>query len=160
MNSQVFNNLDKLDLDILGILIKDCKTPYLEIARMCHVSGGTIHVRMKKMEDMGILLGYNLSLDLTKLGFDICCFVAIYTDSTSYIQDVINDLQNINEITELHVTTGDFEILTKVICKNIEHLQDMLVNKINKIKGINRTNTFISLIQKINRNVLLGNIIF
>ena len=44
--------LDDLDLQILDILIKDCRTPYLEIARMCHVSGGTIHVRMKKMEDL------------------------------------------------------------------------------------------------------------
>ena len=45
-------HLDELDLQILDILIKDCRTPYLEIARICHVSGGTIHVRMKKMEDL------------------------------------------------------------------------------------------------------------
>ena len=44
--------LDDLDLQILDILIKDCRTPYLEIARMCHVSGGTIHVRIKKMEEL------------------------------------------------------------------------------------------------------------
>lgn len=156
MNSQVFDNLDKLDLDILDILIKDCKTPYLEIARMCHVSGGTIHVRMKKMEDMGILLGYNLVLDLPKLGFDVCCFVGIYTDNASSMPDIINELQIINEITELHITTGDFEILIKLICKNISHLQDILVNKINVIKGIHRTNTFISLSQKINRNLILN----
>ena len=49
--------LDELDLQILELLIKDCRTPYLEIARICHVSGGTIHVRMKKMEDMGIIKG-------------------------------------------------------------------------------------------------------
>ena len=47
--------LDDLDLQILDILIKDCRTPYLEIARMCHVSGGTIHVRMKKMEELNII---------------------------------------------------------------------------------------------------------
>ncbi len=41
-------HLDELDLQILDLLIKDCRTPYLEIARICHVSGGTIHVRMKK----------------------------------------------------------------------------------------------------------------
>ncbi|MGL4989795.1 MAG: Lrp/AsnC family transcriptional regulator, partial [Sarcina sp.] len=50
-------HLDELDLQILDILIKDCRTPYLEIARICHVSGGTIHVRMKKMEDLGIIKG-------------------------------------------------------------------------------------------------------
>ena len=156
MNSQIFNNLDKLDLDILDILIKDCKTPYLEIARMCHVSGGTIHVRMKKMEDLGILLGYNLLLDLPKLGFDVCCFVGIFTNGASSLPEIIKEMQKINEIVELHLTTGDFEIFIKVICRNITHLQDILINHINKIRGIHRTNTFISLSQKINRNIILN----
>lgn len=156
MNSQIFNNLDKLDLDILDILIKDCKTPYLEIARMCHVSGGTIHVRMKKMEDLGILLGYNLLLDLPKLGFDVCCFVGIFTNGASSLSEIIKEMQKINEIVELHLTTGDFEIFIKVICRNITHLQDILINHINKIKGIHITNTFISLSQKINRNIILN----
>jgi Lrp/AsnC family transcriptional regulator for asnA, asnC and gidA len=62
------NNLDELDLQILSLLIKDCRTPYLEIARICHVSGGTIHVRMKKMEDMGIIKGSRILLNLPKLG--------------------------------------------------------------------------------------------
>lgn len=156
MDSQIFNNLDKLDLDILDILIKDCKTPYLEIARLCHVSGGTIHVRMKKMEDLGILLGYNLLLDLPKLGFDVCCFVGIFTNNASSIPEIIEELHKINEIIELHLTTGDFEILIKVICKNIAHLQDILINHINIIKGIHKTKTFISLSQKINRTIVLN----
>ncbi len=156
MNPQIFNSLDKLDIDILDILIKDCKTPYLEIARMCHVSGGTIHVRMKKMEDLGILMGYNLLLNLPKLGFDVCCFVGVYTNSTMSLLEILNELQKINEIVELHLTTGEFEILIKVICKNIEHLQSILINNINTIKGIHRTNTFISLSQKINRNIVLS----
>lgn len=152
---QVFNNLDKLDLDILDILVKDCKKPYLEIARMCHVSGGTIHVRMKKMEDMGIIIGHNLLLNLPKLGFDVCCFIGIFTDNASSLTDIIKEIQKINEVTELHLTTGDFEILIKIVCKNISHLQDILINKINKVNGVHRTNTFISLGQRINRNIVL-----
>ena len=69
--------LDDLDLQILDILIKDCRTPYLEIARLCHVSGGTIHVRMKKMEELGIIKGTKILLNLPKLGYDVCCFVGI-----------------------------------------------------------------------------------
>lgn len=155
MDKQIFNNLDKLDLNILDILIKDCKKPYLEIARLCHVSGGTIHVRMKKMEDMGIILGYNLLLDLPKLGFDVCCFVGIITDNKSSLNKIINEMQKINEVLELHLTTGNFEILIKLICKNILHLQEILVNKISKINGIHTTNTFISLGQKINKNIII-----
>ena len=51
------SGLDDLDLQILDILLKDSRTPFLEIARNCHVSGGTIHVRMKKMQDMNIIKG-------------------------------------------------------------------------------------------------------
>lgn len=75
-------HLDELDLQILDILIKDCSTPYLEIARICHVSGGTIHVRMKKMEDLGIIKGTRILLNLPKLGYDVTCFVGIHVNST------------------------------------------------------------------------------
>lgn len=156
MNDNVLNNLDKLDYDILNILIKDCKTPYLEIARMCHVSGGTIHVRIKKMEDLGILKGYSLTLDLPKLGFDVCCFVGICIDVSSSLPEVIKQMEKINEIVELHFTTGDFEILVKLICKNINHLQNLLVDKIHLIKGVQRTNTFISLSQSITRTITIN----
>ena len=66
------SQLDDLDLQILDILIKDSRTPYLEIARICHVSGGTIHVRMKKMEDLGIIKGTKILLNMPKLGYDVC----------------------------------------------------------------------------------------
>lgn len=147
--------LDELDLQILDILIKDCRTPYLEIARMCHVSGGTIHVRMKKMEDMGIIKGTRIILNLPKLGYDVCCFVGVYVDKTSSFDSVIEEMQKISEVVELHLTTGDYSVFAKVICKNIADLQEILMNKINTISGIQRTDTFISLSQPIDRNITL-----
>lgn len=148
-------HLDELDLQILDILIKDARTPYLEIARVCHVSGGTIHVRMKKMEDLGIIRGTKILLDMPKLGYDVCCFVGIYLDKASSFSAAIDDLSKIKEIVELHYTTGDYSIFSKVICKNIAHLQDVLLNSINVIKGVQRTDTLISLSQPIDRNIQL-----
>ncbi|OPJ62463.1 Lrp/AsnC ligand binding domain-containing protein [Clostridium oryzae] len=151
----IYNNpqLDELDYQILEILIKDSRTPYLEIARMCHVSGGTIHVRMKKMEDMGIIKGTKLLIDTSKLGYDICCFLGIYLDKSSSISYVLEEMKKIKEIVELHYTTGDYSIFAKVICKSIAHLQDLLMNKVHIINGIQRTDTFISLSQPIDRNI-------
>ncbi|MEW8957226.1 Lrp/AsnC ligand binding domain-containing protein [Clostridium sp.] len=149
------SQLDDLDLQILDILIKDSRTPYLEIARICHVSGGTIHVRMKKMEDLGIIKGTKILLDMPKLGYDVCCFVGIYIDKASSYPGVIESMTEIKEVVELHYTTGDYSIFAKVICKNISDLQDVLMNRINIIEGIQRTNTFISLSQPIDRNVRL-----
>lgn len=147
--------LDELDLQILDLLIKDCRTPYLEIARICHVSGGTIHVRMKKMEDMGLIKGSRILLDLPKLGYDVCCYVGIYVDKTSSFNSVFDEMSKIKEVVELHLTTGNYSMFAKVVCKNIADLQDLLMNKINNIVGIQRTDTFISLTQPIDRNISL-----
>lgn len=147
--------LDELDLQILDLLIKDCRTPYLEIARICHVSGGTIHVRMKKMEDLGIIKGTRILLNLPKLGYDVCCFVGIYVDKASSFQNVFDELNKIKEVVEVHLTTGDYSVFTKVVCKNIADLQDILLNKINPIQGIQRTDTIISLTQPIDRNITI-----
>ncbi|SHI97067.1 transcriptional regulator, AsnC family [Clostridium cavendishii DSM 21758] len=147
--------LDELDLQILDILIKDCRTPYLEIARICHVSGGTIHVRMKKMEDLGIIKGTRILLNLSKLGYDVCCFVGIHVDKTSSYTSVFEELSKIKEVVELHLITGEYSVFAKVICKNITDLQDLLMNKINVIQGIKKTDTFISLSQPIDRNIQL-----
>lgn len=147
--------LDELDLQILDLLIKDCRTPYLEIARICHVSGGTIHVRMKKMEELGIIKGTRILLNLPKLGYDVCCFVGIYVDKASSFQTVFDELANIKEVVELHLTTGEYSVFAKVICKNISDLQDILLNKINPIEGIQRTDTIISLNQPIDRNITI-----
>ncbi|HEY5525144.1 MAG TPA: Lrp/AsnC ligand binding domain-containing protein [Clostridium sp.] len=155
MSDNVTSQLDELDLQILDLLIKDCRTPYLEIARICHVSGGTIHVRMKKMEDLGIIKGSRILLDLAKLGYDVCCYVGIYVDKTSSFQSVFDEMKKINEIVELHLTTGSYSMFAKVISKNIKDLQNILLEKINNISGIQRTDTFISLSQPIDRNIEL-----
>ncbi|NLB22101.1 MAG: winged helix-turn-helix transcriptional regulator [Clostridium sp.] len=148
-------SLDDLDLQILDILIKDARTPYLEIARICHVSGGTIHVRMKKMEDMGIIKGTKILLDMSKLGYDVCCFIGVYLDKTSSFQEAVEEMGKIKEIVELHYTTGGYTLFAKVICKNISHLQELLLGSINLIQGVQRTDTFISLSQPVDRNVRL-----
>ncbi|MDD6794436.1 MAG: Lrp/AsnC ligand binding domain-containing protein [Clostridiaceae bacterium] len=155
MADNVTSQLDELDFQILDLLIKDCRTPYLEIARICHVSGGTIHVRMKKMEDLGIIKGSRILLNLSKLGYDVCCYVGIYVDKTSSFHSVIEELNKITEVVELHLTTGDYSMFAKVISRNISDLQNTLLDKINNIPGIQRTHTFISLSEPIDRNISL-----
>ncbi|SKA83999.1 Lrp/AsnC family transcriptional regulator, regulator for asnA, asnC and gidA [Clostridium sp. USBA 49] len=145
--------LDDLDLQILSILFNDSRTPFLEIARQCHVSGGTIHVRTKKMEEMGIIKGTKLLIDTSKLGYDICAFVGIKLVNCSSCEYVSEELKKINEIIEIHCITGDFSILFKIICKDISHLHELLTNKIQTIKGIQSTSIFISLDQIVDRNI-------
>ena len=149
------SGLDDLDYQILNVLIKDSRIPYLEIARQFHVSGGTIHVRMNKMQDMGLIKGARLIVDTSKLGYDVCCFIGIFLDKASSYLDVLEQLKEIKEIVELHYTTGAYSIFIKVMCKNISDLQDLLINRLQVISGVQSTDTFITLSQPIDRNITL-----
>ena len=149
------SGLDELDYQILEILIEDSRTPYLEIARQCHVSGGTIHVRMNKMQEMGLIKGTKLIIDTSKLGYDVCCFIGIFLDKASSYPEVLEQLREIKEIVELHYTTGAYSIFIKVICKSIPNLQDLLMNRLQIIPGVQSTDTFITLSQPIDRNISL-----
>lgn len=151
MNKPV--DIDDIDKQILALLMEDAKTPYTDIAKRIHVSGGTVHVRMKKLTDQGIVQGANLIIDHERLGYDICAFLGIYLNKSSLYEEVINGLSKIPEIVSAHYTTGVYSIFAKLICRDTNHLRDVLHDKIQSISGIQRTETFISLQESINRPV-------
>ena len=151
-------DIDDLDLKILGVLMKDAKTPYTEIGKMLFVSGGTIHVRMKKLQDLGIVKGAYLNIDHVLLGYDLSAFLGIYLKESSMYKSVITQLKDISEIVSAHYTTGVYSIFARVICKDTDHLREVLSSKIQKISGIQRTETFISLEESIQRPVSLESI--
>lgn len=134
--------------------MRNVKIPYTEIAKKLQVSGGTIHVRMKKLEESGIVNGYHLGVNPEKLGYDITAFLGIYLDKSSHYTSAIEGLNKINEIVSAHYTTGLYNIFTKVICRDTNHLRDVL-HAIQEIPGIQRTETFISLEAGIERNLFL-----
>jgi Lrp/AsnC family transcriptional regulator, regulator for asnA, asnC and gidA len=145
--------IDQLDRQILSKLIENANTPYTELAKQLYVSSGTIHVRMGKMEKMGLVKGATLKIDYHKLGYDITAFLGIYLDKSSLYDEVARQLEEIQEIVEAHYTTGLYSIFVKIRCRDTNHLRDILHDKIQKIVGIQRTETFIALDESINRPV-------
>lgn len=147
------NEIDQLDRQILAKLVEDGKTPYTDLAKQLFVSSGTIHVRMRKLEQMGIVKGATLVIDYAKLGYDVTAFLGIYLDKSSLYDEVAEHLKQIPEIVEANYTTGLYSIFARIICKDTNHLRLVLHDKIQKIPGIQRTETFISLEQSISRPV-------
>ena len=145
--------VDNVDLKILEILMQDAKKPYTEVAKKAFVSGGTVHVRMKKMEQMGIVKGSQLIVDFSKLGYDITAFLGIYLEKSSLYHEVASKLREIKEIVNIHYTTGSWSIFVRIHCKDTKHLREVLSEKIQKINGIERTETFISLEESFNRPI-------
>lgn len=146
-------DIDNVDLKILALLTEDAKMPYTEVAKKVFVSGGTVHVRMRKMEEMGIVKGTTLKMDYAKMGYDITAFLGIYLQRSSLYDEVIKKLMLIPEIVKIHYTTGNYNIFVKMHCKDTKHLKDVLHDKIQVVEGIERTETIISLEESLNRHI-------
>ncbi len=146
-------NVDKLDLQIIQEMLENAETPYAELGKKLFVSGGTIHVRIKKLEEFGIVRGKRLSVNIKKLGYDITAFIGIFLEKSSMYDAVAKELEKIPEIVRLNYTTGNYSMYAEVICKDIDQLRFVLHDELQKIKGIERTETLISLVESFNRSV-------
>ncbi|MEM9547568.1 MAG: Lrp/AsnC ligand binding domain-containing protein [Bacteroidota bacterium] len=152
------NKLDQTDYSILSILMMDAKTPYAELSSRLSISTGTVHARLKKMIDLGLINGTYLSVDHKRLGFDITAFLGIYLEKSDLYQQVSTELKKIPEVVSAHYTTGVYSIFAKVVCRDTEHLRNVLSHSIQSVKGIQRTETFISLHESINRPLIFDDI--
>lgn len=146
-------NIDKLDLSIIQEMLENAETPYAELGKKLFVSGGTIHVRIKKLEELGIVKGKRLKVNLNKLGYDITAFVGIFLEKSSLYDVVAKELEKIPEIIRLNYTTGNYSMYIEIVCKDINQLRKVLHDDLQKIKGIERTETLISLAESFNRSV-------
>jgi len=145
--------LDNLDRGILNALLENARTAYAELAKQFNVSPGTIHVRVEKMKQAGIILGTRVEIDPRRLGFDVCCFIGIILKSARDYPAALARLNALDEVVEAWYTTGHYSIFIKVMCRSIDALQQVLINKIQTIDEIQSTETLISLQNPIMRTI-------
>jgi Lrp/AsnC family transcriptional regulator for asnA, asnC and gidA len=131
----------------------DGDVSYADLGKKLFVSGGTVHVRIKKLQEAGIVKGYKLNVDFKKMGYDVIAFIGIYLEKSSLYDSVAKELQKIKEIVRVNYTTGNYSMFAEIVCRDIEQLRFVLHDELQKIKGIERTETFISLEESLNRTV-------
>jgi Lrp/AsnC family transcriptional regulator for asnA, asnC and gidA len=149
-------NLDKLDLQIIQEMMEDAEISYADLGKKLFVSGGTIHVRIKKLEELGVVKGKKLSVDLKELGYDVIAFIGIYLEKSSLYDSVAKELKKVSQIVRLNYTTGNYSMFAEIVCKDIQQLRYVLHDELQKIKGIERTETFISLEESLVRSVVVS----
>ena len=147
--------LDGIDKQILRMLMSNSRRPILEIAKNIGISGAAIHQRLRKLEKQNLILGSSIKINHKVLGFTTMAYIGIFLDRATNNLSVVNQLKEIPEILECHYTTGDWSVLTKLLCEDNEDLMEILTKKIQTIKGVSRTETYISLDQQINRQITL-----
>lgn len=150
-NWQENYEIDKLDRDIISLLMKDAMTPYTEIAQKLTVSPGTIHVRMRKLTAIGAVTGSTLLVNPAFFGLDMTAFLGIFLEKGSQYKTVIKELKKIPEVLEAYYTTGQYSIFAKISCRNTRHMREVLNDKIQVITGIQSTETLISLEESFKR---------
>ena len=151
--------LDEIDHQILDILIDNTRVPFTDIAKKLLISAGTVHVRVKKMEDAGIIKGSSLTLDYKKLGYSFIAYVGVFLQNTSQTKFVLERINEIPFVTVAHVTTGKFNIFCKIRARNTEHAKDVIF-MLDDIEGVYRTETMISLEESLNDKKRLMHDIF
>ncbi|HUH25852.1 MAG TPA: Lrp/AsnC ligand binding domain-containing protein, partial [Flavobacterium sp.] len=133
--------------------------PFTDIAKKLLISAGTVHVRVKKMEDAGIIQGSSLTLDYEKLGYSFIAYIGIFLSNTSQTQFVLERINDIPFVTVAHVTTGKYNVFCKIRAKNTRHAKEVIF-MIDDIDGVYRTESMISLEESINDKKRLMHTIF
>ena len=145
--------IDALDLKILKALQDNSRRPFQEIARDLNVSGGTVHVRVNKMKELGIIEGTRVMLNPTKLGYDVCAYVGVNLHNARDCDIVVEKIRDFLEIQEIHYTTGTYSMFLKVFAKTTKGLHHFLSEKLHSLPEIQSTETFISLDKPFEREV-------
>ena len=145
--------VDGIDKIIIKNLLQDARTPIQVIASVAGISGAAVHQRLKKLEKANVISGSQIILNPKILGFKTVAFIGVYLDKAIRNPEAVKQLKNIPEVIECHYTTGNWSIFAKLLCRDNEHLMELLNKNIQSVEGVSRTETFISLEEQINRQV-------
>ncbi len=138
-----YRNLDLLDKKILNLVADNARLPFLEVARMCNVSGAAIHQRISKMTKMGLIKGSKYVIDPEKLGYETCAYVGLYLKDPATFDDVVEKLKMIPEVTECHYTTGGYDMFIKLYARNNHDLLNIIHDRLQPL-GLARSETIVS----------------
>lgn len=147
--------IDTIDKKILNLLMENARMPFLEIARLCGVSGAAIHQRVNKLEEAGLFKGSKYIVEERALGYNTCAYIGVHFEKGSAYNSVVEAIKEIPEVVECHYTTGTYALFLKIYAKDNHHLMEILNHQIQQISGISSTETFISLEQSIQRQVIV-----
>ncbi|TKG95950.1 winged helix-turn-helix transcriptional regulator [Puteibacter caeruleilacunae] len=145
--------LDSIDHSILDIITKNARTPFKDVAEVCGVSRAAVHQRVNRMIEMGVITGSGYHINPKKIEFRTCTYMGIFLDKAALYTSVSERLRAIPEVVECHYTTGQYSMFIKLYARDNEHLKEILNEKLQKIKGIVRTDTIISLEETFKREV-------
>lgn len=137
------HQMDELDRNILSALSDNARLPLTEVAKRLKVSAGTVHLRFEKMCQLGIVKGAQLVFDREKIGRALTAYVGIIVKAGTG-EKVAAALTQREEVIEIHLPTGTYDLLVRVCASSVDGLH-IFLSDIQKIPGFDRSQTFVVL---------------
>jgi Lrp/AsnC family transcriptional regulator, regulator for asnA, asnC and gidA len=133
-----FSLLDDVNVQIIDILVKDSSTPFVEIAKQIGISDATVHLRVRRLIAAGIITKFTISVDNNLLGYDHLAFLRINI-KPGFADQVTEELSYLEEVLEIHEMHNRFDLFLKIRAKDLNHMRDIIENKIRMLPNIVET---------------------
>ena len=137
-------DLDDTDRAILRELQQNARTPFSEIARRIDMSSATVHDRVKRMEEEGVIRGYHAAVEPAALDLDIEAYVGLRLEQGG-AKAVLERLESVDAVQEVVLLTGEWDAMMHVVAESTEQLRELMFERLADIEGIDRTQTMIIL---------------
>lgn len=139
--------LDKIDLQILRLLQENSKITNLDLSKKIGLSPAPTLERVKKLEQSGIIKSYHAKVDAVAIGLNVRTFalVNLAWQKENALDNFLEKIRNIDEVTECYIITGDADFLMKIVCKDLPAYEQLLFKKLSQIEEIERIKTLMTL---------------
>lgn len=135
--------MDELDRRILKLLREDGRRPIAEIAREADVARATVHQRLDRLEERGVVAGASLDLDPEALGYPLRAFVFVEwrADRDRDQRNVAQQLAQVQGVARIHVVTGSEDFLVEALAPDMDHLGETIIEDLREVEGVGDTET-------------------
>ena len=137
-------SLDDTDRAILRELQRNARTPFSEIARRIDMSSATVHDRVKRLEEEGVIRGYHADVEPTAVGLDVEAVVG-FRIVQGRSEETLSRLEDLEEVQEILLTTGEWDALVQLVTPDTDGLRELMFDRIPDIDGIERSQTMVVL---------------
>lgn len=140
-------SIDRLDAELIRTLADNPRVGLLEVARQLGVARGTVSARLDKLVRRGVVTGFGPDVEPAAVGFPILAFVWLEI-TQGRLDEAVEQLRGVPELLEAHATSGDRDLLCRVVAKDPEHLQE-IVNTMVRTATVRRSTSHIALSHQI-----------
>lgn len=147
MSNQANHKFDSIDLRILRILQENSKITNLDLSKKIGLSPAPTLERVKKLENSGIIESYHAQVNPQAIGLSVRTFVLVSLawQKENALDNFIKKVNQIEEIVECYIITGEADFLMKLVCADIPSYEQLLFKTLSKIDEIERLKTLMTL---------------